>query len=73
MWRGNGTTANVGLVIYGSNGSTGDISLTDPQLEKVFFARGSITISRCACKSLWVQSREFVSGTTTAGEILPGF
>lgn len=42
MWRGNGTTANVGLVIYGSNGSTGDISLTDPQLEKVFFSRGSI-------------------------------
>ena len=42
MWRGNGTTANVGLVIYGSNGSTGDISLTDPQLEKDFFSRGSI-------------------------------
>lgn len=42
MWRGNGTSANVGLAIYGSDGNTGDISLTDRQLDKVFFSRGSI-------------------------------
>lgn len=42
MWRGNGTSANVGLAIYGSDGSTDDMSLTDPQLEKIFFSRGSI-------------------------------
>ncbi|EDO48488.1 predicted protein, partial [Nematostella vectensis] len=42
MWRGYGTTANVGLSIFGEEGKTGDILLTDPELEKVFFARGSI-------------------------------
>ncbi|XP_068684513.1 polycystin-1-like protein 2 [Montipora foliosa] len=53
MWRGNGTSANVGLAIYGSEGSTGDISLTDPQLEKLFFARGSINnFTLCVQESL---------------------
>ena len=42
MWRGNGTTANVGIAIYGNNGSTGNVPLTDPQLERFFFSRGSI-------------------------------
>ena len=40
MWKGSGTTANVGLVIYGENGCTDVISLTDPN--KVFFSRGSV-------------------------------
>lgn len=42
MWRANGTTANVGLAIHGSDGNTEDITLTDSQSEKIFFSRGSI-------------------------------
>ena len=42
MWRLNGTSANVGIAIYGTDASTGKVSLTNPQLEKIFFSRGSI-------------------------------
>lgn len=53
MWRGNGTSANVGLAIYGSDGSTDDITLTDPQAEKIFFSRGSINnFTLCLPESL---------------------
>ena len=53
MWRRNGTSANVGIAIYGSDGSTGNVTLTDPQLEKVFFSRGSINnFTLCLGESL---------------------
>lgn len=53
MWRGNGTSSNVGLAIYGSDGHTDDISLTDPQLDKIFFSRGSINnFTLCLQESL---------------------
>ncbi|EDO48598.1 predicted protein, partial [Nematostella vectensis] len=42
MWRDYGTTANVGLSIFGEKGKVEDILLTDPELEKVLFSRGSI-------------------------------
>ncbi|XP_068682590.1 polycystin-1-like protein 2 [Montipora foliosa] len=42
MWRGYGTTANVGLMIYGEHGVTPTLPLSDPELNKIFFARGSI-------------------------------
>lgn len=53
MWRGNGTSANVGITIFGSDGSTDALSLTDPQLEKIFFSRGSINnFTLCLQESL---------------------
>ncbi|XP_022796472.1 polycystic kidney disease protein 1-like 2 [Stylophora pistillata] len=53
MWRANGTTANVGLAIHGSDGNTEDITLTDSQSEKVFFSRGSINnFTLCLPESL---------------------
>lgn len=42
MWRGYGTTANIGLIIYGEDGVTPTLPLSDPELNKIFFARGSI-------------------------------
>lgn len=42
MWRGYGTTANVGITIYGEEGKSEDIMLTDKSLNKRFFARGSV-------------------------------
>lgn len=42
MWRGYGTTANIGIVIYGEEGKTDEIMLTDKNLNKNFFARGSV-------------------------------
>ena len=41
-WKGCGTTANVGIILYGENGCTDSICLTHPELEKTFFARGSV-------------------------------
>ena len=53
MWRTNGTSANVGLAIYGSKGNTEDITLTDSQAEKIFFSRGSINnFTLCLPESL---------------------
>lgn len=42
LWRGNGTTANVGMIIYGENGYTDPIYLNDTTINKRFFARGSL-------------------------------
>lgn len=42
MWKGYGTSARVGIVLYGDNGCTGNIYLTDPNLRKKFFARASV-------------------------------
>ena len=42
IWRGYGTSANVGIVIYGDNGYTGNIYLNDSQLRKKFFSRASV-------------------------------
>ena len=42
MWRGYGTTANVGIIIYGEDDKTDEIILTDKNLNKDFFARGSV-------------------------------
>ena len=53
MWRANGTSANVGLAIYGNKGNTEDITLTDSQAEKIFFSRGSINnFTLCLPESL---------------------
>ena len=42
IWRGYGTSANVGIVIYGDNGHTGNIYLNDSHLRKKFFSRASV-------------------------------
>lgn len=42
MWKGYGTTANVGLIMYGEHGVTPSLLLSDPELNKIFFARGSV-------------------------------
>ena len=42
MWRGNGTTANVVLSIFGENGAIEDVHLTDTDLNRRFFSRGSV-------------------------------
>ena len=42
IWRGSGTTANVTILLYGENGCTPPILLTQNQLDKRFFARGSV-------------------------------
>ena len=42
MWKGYGTTANIGVILYGEQGSTPPIPLSDPSLNKIFFARGSV-------------------------------
>ena len=41
-WKECGTTANIGIVLYGENGCTNPICLTPPGVQKTFFARGSI-------------------------------
>ncbi|KAL9989666.1 hypothetical protein ACROYT_G004234 [Oculina patagonica] len=43
MWKGFGTTANVGIDICGEDGSSGQIFLTDLSLYKKVFSRGSVT------------------------------
>ena len=42
MWKGYGTTANVGLNIFGEEGPSGGILLSDASLNKQFFSRGSV-------------------------------
>lgn len=44
MWYGNGTTADVIIDIYGTEGSSGPIYLNNPHSEKQFFSRSSINI-----------------------------
>ena len=42
MWKGFGTSARVGIVINGNQGSSGEISLTDPFARRKNFSRGSV-------------------------------
>ena len=42
MWMNSGTSANVVLIINGEEGSSGEISLTDPLARRKFFSRGSV-------------------------------
>lgn len=44
MWKGFGTTAHVGIVINGKNGSSGEIALTAPLAGRNYFSRGSVNI-----------------------------
>jgi len=44
MWYGNGTTADVIIDMYGTEGSSGPIYLNNPHSEKRFFSRSSINI-----------------------------
>ena len=41
-WRKSGSTANVGLILYGDEGVTEPIILAHQYLKKIFFARGSV-------------------------------
>ncbi|EDO48493.1 predicted protein, partial [Nematostella vectensis] len=44
-WRASGTTASVGLILYGENGASQPIFLSKPEhANEIFFARGSINI-----------------------------
>lgn len=43
IWKGFGTTANVGINIFGEEGSSGPIILTDFSLCRKLFCRGSVT------------------------------
>ena len=43
IWKGFGTTANVGINIFGEEGSSGPIILTDFSVFKKIFSRGSVT------------------------------
>ena len=42
MWMNSGTSANVALIINGEEGSSGEISLTDPLARRKLFSRGSV-------------------------------
>ena len=42
MWSNQGTTAQVGIVLYGENGCSGPISLSDRKARRILFARGSV-------------------------------
>ena len=42
MWKGFGTSANVGILINGSQGSSGGILLTDPFSRRKYFSRGNV-------------------------------
>ena len=42
VWKGFGTSARVGTIINGNQGSSGDILLTDPLARRKYFARGSV-------------------------------
>ena len=42
MWRNQGTTAHVGIVLYGEEGCSGPISLPNSNARKTLFARGSV-------------------------------
>ena len=41
-WKGCGTSACVGIAINGENGSSGEITLTDPLARRKYFSRGSV-------------------------------
>ncbi|XP_078351488.1 polycystin-1-like protein 2 [Oculina patagonica] len=41
-WKGCGTSACVGIVINGENGTSGVITLTDPLARRKYFSRGSV-------------------------------
>lgn len=41
-WKGFGTSACVGMIINGENGSSGPITLTDPLARRKLFSRGSV-------------------------------
>ena len=42
IWRGCGTTASVAIILFGENGSTPPIPLSQKHLQQRFFARGSV-------------------------------
>ena len=42
MWKGFGTSAGVGIIVNGNQGSSGEISLTDPLARRKYFSRGSV-------------------------------
>ena len=42
LWLGSGTTANVGLILYGEEDFTDSIFLNELDSNKIFFARGSV-------------------------------
>ena len=42
MWKNQGTTANVGIILYGEERSSGPIVLSDSNAARTFFARGSV-------------------------------
>ena len=42
MWKGFGTSARVGIIINGNQGSSGEILLTDPSARRKYFTRGSV-------------------------------
>ena len=42
IWKGFGTTANVGIIIFGEEGSSGPVTLTDSSLQRKVFSRGSV-------------------------------
>ena len=44
MWRGFGTSACVGIIVNGENGSSGEIALAAPLAGRKYFARGSVNI-----------------------------
>ena len=53
IWRGQGSSANVGIAIYGEEGHSGNIYLNDSQLRKKFFARASVNhFTLCLPESL---------------------
>lgn len=41
-WKGFGTSAHVGIIINGENGSSGPITLSDPLARRKYFSRGSV-------------------------------
>ena len=43
FWRGCGTTAKVGIILYGEEGRTDEISLANENSHKIMFSRGSVT------------------------------
>ena len=66
IWRGFGTTANVGINIFGEEGSSGAIVLTDISLCRKVFYRGGVTnffvsLPRCLGKlvKLWIWHDNF--------------
>ncbi|KAL9952071.1 hypothetical protein ACROYT_G039275 [Oculina patagonica] len=44
MWKGFGTSAHVGIIVNGENGSSGEITLTGPLVGRKYFSRGSVNI-----------------------------